>query len=88
VMDDTCLLHRGGRAALDAAKAGAAAVLAAGGWASAEGRAALARLDTTLVALNASPGGAADMLAAALFIDGLQLKRSASFETPLRGSSG
>jgi len=72
VMDDTCLLHRGGRAALDAAKAGAAAVLAAGGCAPAEGRAALAHLDTTLVALNASPGGAADMLAAALFIDALE----------------
>jgi triphosphoribosyl-dephospho-CoA synthase len=72
VMDDTCLLHRGGRPALDAAKAGAAAVLAAGGCASAEGQGAIARLDATLVALNASPGGAADMLAAALFIDALE----------------
>jgi len=71
VMDDTCLLHRGGRAALDAAKTGAAAVLAAGGCASDKGRAALARLDGALVAFNASPGGAADMLAAALFIDAL-----------------
>jgi len=71
VMDDTCLLHRGGLPALDAAKIGAAAVLAAGGCASPAGLAALARLDETLVSLNASPGGAADMLAAALFIDAL-----------------
>jgi triphosphoribosyl-dephospho-CoA synthase len=72
VMDDTCLLHRGGFAALTAAKTGAAKVLAAGGCATVEGQAALACLDATLVALNASPGGAADMLAAALFIDALE----------------
>jgi len=71
VMDDTCLLHRGGLPALAAAKAGAAAVLAAGGCATVEGQAAFARMEATLVALNASPGGAADMLAAALFIDAL-----------------
>jgi len=81
VMDDTCLLHRGGLAALDVAKAGAAAVLAAGGCGSFAGLAELACLDAALVALNASPGGAADMLAAALFIDGFQLTRCASFET-------
>jgi triphosphoribosyl-dephospho-CoA synthase len=72
VMDDTCLLHRGGPAALAAAKAGAAAVLAGGGCATVQGQIALACLDRTLVALNASPGGAADMLAAALFIDALE----------------
>ncbi|ELW9444449.1 triphosphoribosyl-dephospho-CoA synthase, partial [Pluralibacter gergoviae] len=33
------------------------------------GRDALARLDAQMLALNASPGGAADLLAAALFID-------------------
>jgi triphosphoribosyl-dephospho-CoA synthase len=69
VMDDTCLLHRGGLPALEAAKTGAAAVLAVGGCATAAGAAALADLDRALTALNASPGGAADMLAAALFID-------------------
>jgi triphosphoribosyl-dephospho-CoA synthase len=71
VMDDTCLLHRGGVEALSAAKVGAADVLAAGGCASPDGQVALARLDARLNALNASPGGAADMLAAALFIDAL-----------------
>ena len=36
-LDDTCLLHRGGLAALEAAKAGARAVLAAGGTAAPAG---------------------------------------------------
>lgn len=46
-LDDTCLLHRGGRNAL-------------------------AQLDAALLALNASPGGAADLLAATLFLDSLR----------------
>ncbi|HBZ9775215.1 triphosphoribosyl-dephospho-CoA synthase, partial [Klebsiella pneumoniae] len=41
----------------------------AGGCASFAGRAALARLDAIMLALNASPGGAADLLAATLFLD-------------------
>lgn len=69
VMDDTCVLHRGGLPALTAAMAGAQAVLDAGGTATPDGWAALARLHDTLMRLNASPGGAADMLAAALFLD-------------------
>ncbi|MDR3517986.1 MAG: triphosphoribosyl-dephospho-CoA synthase [Azospirillaceae bacterium] len=68
-LDDTCLLHRGGMAALQAGQRGAVAVLAAGGAATAAGRAALEALHQALMALNASPGGAADMLAAALFLD-------------------
>ncbi|MGC1302709.1 MAG: triphosphoribosyl-dephospho-CoA synthase, partial [Caulobacteraceae bacterium] len=48
------------------------AVLAGGGCGSPGGREALARLDTALTQLNASPGGAADMLAAALFIDAVE----------------
>ncbi|HHO9420941.1 TPA: triphosphoribosyl-dephospho-CoA synthase, partial [Klebsiella pneumoniae] len=48
---------------------GACEVLAAGGCASFAGRAALARLDAIMLALNASPGGAADLLAATLFLD-------------------
>jgi len=68
-LDDTCLLHRGGPPALAAAKAGAQAALDAGGSATPEGWAALDHLHITLMRLNASPGGAADMLAAALFLD-------------------
>ena len=48
---------------------GAREVLAAGGCASVAGRAALARLDGQMLAHNASPGGAADLLAATLFLD-------------------
>lgn len=69
VMDDTCLLHRGGLAALRDAQAGARTVLEAGGSATPQGWTALDRLHLTLMAHNASPGGAADMLAAALFLD-------------------
>ncbi|BAK77770.1 triphosphoribosyl-dephospho-CoA synthase MdcB [Pseudogulbenkiania sp. NH8B] len=71
LLDDTCVLARGGPAALDAVQAGAARVLDAGGSASPAGRRALMRLDAELLALNVSPGGSADLLAAALFLDRL-----------------
>jgi len=48
---------------------GARAVLAAGGSHQPAGRQALAQLDAKMLALNASPGGAADLLSAALFLD-------------------
>lgn len=70
-LDDTCLLHRAGLPALAAAKSGARTVLAAGGISTPGGRAAFGRLESSLLALNASPGGAADLLAATLFIDRL-----------------
>ena len=62
-LDDTCLLHRGGLAALETAKAGARAVLAAGGTAAPAGIERLHRLHAELMALWASPGGSADLLA-------------------------
>lgn len=68
-LDDTCVLHRGGARALVAARRGAAAVIDAGGTSTEAGRRALRRLDEVLLAFNASPGGAADLLAAALFLD-------------------
>jgi len=71
-LDDTCLLHRGRIGALDAAQSGARRVMESGGVAHPMGRAALARLDRELLALNASPGGAADLLAATLFLDSLR----------------
>jgi triphosphoribosyl-dephospho-CoA synthase len=70
-VDDTCLLHRGGRAALRDAQAGARAALAVGGNATVAGRRALRSLETVLLRHNASPGGSADLLAAALFLDAL-----------------
>ena len=68
-LTDTCVLNRGGMPALTAMHRGAAAVLAAGGTASPEGRRALAELDHRMLAANVSPGGAADLLAAAFFLD-------------------
>lgn len=68
-LGDTCLLHRGGLPALEAAQRGARAVLAAGGSSAAAGWDALLRLDTDLLARDASPGGCADLLAACLFLD-------------------
>ena len=68
-LDDTCLLHRAGLPGLQAGQQGARRVLDLGGSNTTAGRAALAELDRTLLSLNASPGGAADLLAATLFID-------------------
>ena len=70
-VDDTCLLYRGGRVALRKAQTGARAVLAAGGNGTAVGRRALRSLEAALLRHNASPGGSADLLAAALFLDAL-----------------
>lgn len=71
-LTDTCVLYRAGEAGLHAMQAGAAAVLQAGGSASLAGRRQLQRLDQQLLRLNASPGGAADLLAACLFIDRIE----------------
>lgn len=72
VLDDTCLLHRGGRAALQSAQRGAAAVLRAGGVGEVAGRAAFFSLERRLLDLHASPGGAADLLAATLLLDSIE----------------
>ncbi|MBA1292369.1 triphosphoribosyl-dephospho-CoA synthase [Pseudomonas lurida] len=68
---DTCVLYRAGTEGLQAMQHGAQAVLDAGGSATLAGRRSLHALDNQLLALNASPGGAADLLAACLFIDRL-----------------
>jgi triphosphoribosyl-dephospho-CoA synthase len=71
-LDDTCLLHRGGFAALETAKAGARAVLAAGGTAAPAGLERLHRLHDELMGQWASPGGSADLLGVTLFLDRLE----------------
>jgi len=68
-LEDTCLLHRGGREALAVAQNGAASVLESGGSSTAEGQEASLHLHESLMAHWASPGGSADLLAATLFID-------------------
>lgn len=70
-LDDTCVLARAGREGLAAMQAGAAAVLAAGGIGTVPGRRLLHALEAAMLARNASPGGAADLLAATLFLDRL-----------------
>lgn len=71
-LDDTCVLARGGRDALAEMQHGARCVLERGGAAVLAGRRELKTLDRRLVELHVSPGGAADLLAAALFLDRLQ----------------
>lgn len=76
-LSDTCVLHRAGREGLTRMQTGARAVLAEGGAASLAGRRQLRELDREMLALNASPGGAADLLAATLFLDRLAPAASA-----------
>ena len=71
-LSDTCVLYRAGEHGLQTMQLGAQAVLDAGGSASLAGRRRLHELDQQLIALNASPGGAADLLAACLFIDRIE----------------
>ena len=72
LLDDTCLLYRGGKSALSLAKARAAAVVNAGGSGTTIGRELLQELDRCLLALHLSPGGSADLLAATLFLDAVE----------------
>lgn len=69
---DTCVLYRAGEQGLQAMQQGAQAVLDAGGSASLPGRRRLHELDLQLLTLNASPGGAADLLAASLLLDRIE----------------
>ncbi|WP_432261917.1 triphosphoribosyl-dephospho-CoA synthase [Cupriavidus sp. TMH.W2] len=70
-LDDTCVLVRAGREGLAGMQTGAAAVLGAGGVGTLPGRRRLRELEAAMQARNASPGGAADLLAATLFLDRL-----------------
>lgn len=76
-LEDTCVLHRAGLDGLLCMQSGARAVLEAGGSTSLAGRQQLKALDQALLALNASPGGAADLLATTLFLDALESELSA-----------
>ncbi|MFC6645499.1 triphosphoribosyl-dephospho-CoA synthase [Granulicella cerasi] len=71
-LEDTCLLHRGGRAALLAAQVGAAEASALGGAATDAGLQRIIALDQELLSLWASPGGSADLLAATLLVDRME----------------
>jgi triphosphoribosyl-dephospho-CoA synthase len=79
-LDDTCVLYRGGVEALSVVKAGAQAVLDAGGYSNAKGRQRLRELDRELIARHISPGGSADLLAATIFLDALEFQQSKVLE--------
>lgn len=71
-LQDTCVLTRGGKAALHDARTLASAVMVCGGTGTLQGRYLLRRLEQNMLSHNASPGGAADLLAATLFLDALE----------------
>jgi triphosphoribosyl-dephospho-CoA synthase len=79
-LDDTCVLYRGGVEALSVVKAGAQAVLDAGGYSNADGRQRMRALDRELIARHVSPGGSADLLAATIFLDALEFQQSKVLE--------
>lgn len=68
-LDDTCLLRRGGLAALKAAQNGAASILEVGGVATREGWRLFQQLDRDLLTLKGSPKGSLDMLSVTIFLD-------------------
>jgi triphosphoribosyl-dephospho-CoA synthase len=68
-LEDTCLLRRGGLAALKTAQDEAASILEAGGVATPEGWRLLQQLDRDLLTLKSFPGGTAAMLSSTIFLD-------------------
>jgi triphosphoribosyl-dephospho-CoA synthase len=69
---DTNLLHRGGAGGLSFAQASASAFLARGGVGCAGWRERALEIHRAFVARNLSPGGSADLLAMALFVERLE----------------
>ncbi len=67
-LEDSCLLVRGGPSGLVRAQEGAREVLRCGGAATPRGMSALESLDRRMSREGLSPGGCADMVAAALFL--------------------
>lgn len=71
-LDDTCVLYRGRADALAILKSGAKSVLLAGGCGHVNGRRQLEGLDHALMTSHISPGGSGDLLAATIFLEGLE----------------
>ncbi len=72
VVEDTNVLGRAGRGGLEFLRSGASRALGLGGMATPEGRAAVQTLAAGLVERNISPGGCADLLALAVFLNLLE----------------
>lgn len=71
-VDDTCVMHRGGPAAMKSLREGARAILAEGGPGSPAGRPLYRDLCRYCLDAGVSPGGAADLTAATLFLVSLE----------------
>ncbi|MGZ7173334.1 triphosphoribosyl-dephospho-CoA synthase MdcB [Burkholderia gladioli] len=71
-LDDTNLLHRGGAEGLAFARRGAREFLARGGVAASDWLPRAEAVHRAFVARRLSPGGAADLLAMSLFVDGFE----------------
>ncbi|KVL48961.1 triphosphoribosyl-dephospho-CoA synthase MdcB [Burkholderia territorii] len=71
-LDDTNLLHRGGQAGLDFARATARAFVARGGIRARDWRLRAVAAHRAFVARRLSPGGAADLLAMSVFVDAFE----------------
>jgi triphosphoribosyl-dephospho-CoA synthase len=78
MLHDTCILRRGGTSALLAVQSGAKRVGELGGSSTPAGSTALKILEQIMLRLWVSPGGSADLLGAALFLDRLTADRIAS----------
>ncbi len=79
-LNDTCILHRGGAEALESTKAHAKEIVMAGGVSADKGWRLLEQLDQSLCSMNVSPGGSADLLAAAIFLDYLDQNAKSGFK--------
>ena len=71
-VEDTNLLYRGGAAGLAFAQSSARGFLAAGGVGADDWLARAEQVHRDFVARNLSPGGCADLLAMALFVEGVE----------------
>ncbi|UOE57859.1 triphosphoribosyl-dephospho-CoA synthase [Cytobacillus oceanisediminis] len=79
-LNDTCILHRGSAEALEFTKAHAKEIVLAGGVSADKGWQLLEQLDQSLCSMNVSPGGSADLLAAAIFLDYLDQNEKNEFK--------
>jgi triphosphoribosyl-dephospho-CoA synthase len=78
-INDTCVLSRGGENALLTVQYFCQEIIDGGGVATENGMSQLLKLGEMMIESNLSPGGAADLLSATLFIDALENKLISRF---------
>ncbi|MFN3988019.1 MAG: triphosphoribosyl-dephospho-CoA synthase [Rhodocyclaceae bacterium] len=84
VLPDTNLAHRGGLEGLAWARAQATDFLVAGGLAATDAAARIAHMEVAFVARWLSPGGSADLLATAFWLDALEQGMETGVDNALR----